>query len=52
MSGASQIHLTQNWVVRKPCVSSRRGVVAAQSRTAAQVGGEVLQAGGPPSMQS
>ncbi|MGC2201226.1 MAG: gamma-glutamyltransferase [Stellaceae bacterium] len=40
------MHLTQNWVVHKPCASSRGGVVVAQSQTAAQLGVEVLQAGG------
>jgi gamma-glutamyltranspeptidase/glutathione hydrolase len=40
------MHLTQNWEVRKPGVSSRRGVIAAQNRGAAEVGAEVLAAGG------
>jgi gamma-glutamyltranspeptidase/glutathione hydrolase len=40
------MHLTQNWEVHKPGVSSRGGVVAAQSRTAAQIGAEALAAGG------
>ena len=40
------MHPTQNWDVRKPSVSSRGGVVASQSGTAARVGAEVLQAGG------
>jgi len=40
------MHLTQNWEIRKPGISSRGGVVAAQSRTAAAVGAEVLAAGG------
>ena len=40
------MHLTQNWEIRKPPVSSRSGVVAAQSGTAARVGAEVLAAGG------
>jgi gamma-glutamyltranspeptidase / glutathione hydrolase len=40
------MHLTQNWEVRKPGASSRGGIVAAQSRTAAGVGAEVLAAGG------
>jgi gamma-glutamyltranspeptidase / glutathione hydrolase len=40
------MHLTQNWEIRKPGASSRGGIVAAQNRTAAQVGAEVLAAGG------
>ncbi len=40
------MHLTQNWEVRKPGASSRGGIVASQSRTAAQIGVEVLAAGG------
>jgi gamma-glutamyltranspeptidase / glutathione hydrolase len=40
------MHLTQNWEVRKPGASSRGGIVASQSRTAAAVGAEVLAAGG------
>ena len=40
------MHLTQNWEIRKPSTSSRGGVVAAQNGTAAQVGAEVLAAGG------
>src|SRR4051794_24730510 len=40
------MHLTQNWDVRKPAASSRGGIVAAQNRTAAQVGAEALAAGG------
>ena len=40
------MHLTQNWEVRKPGASSRGGIVASQSRTAATVGAEVLAAGG------
>ena len=39
-------HLTQNWEIRKPGVSSRGGIVASQSRTAAVVGAEILAAGG------
>src|ERR1700680_499226 len=38
--------LMQNWVVRKPAVSSRRGIVAAQNGVAATVGAEILAAGG------
>jgi gamma-glutamyltranspeptidase/glutathione hydrolase len=38
--------LTQNWDIRKPPVSSRGGIVASQSGTAARVGAEVLEAGG------
>src|SRR5207237_8569238 len=40
------MHLTQNWDVHKPSVSSRGGIVASQSGTAAKVGAEVLKAGG------
>src|SRR5271170_2617917 len=40
------MHLTQNWEVRKPGASSRGGIVASQSRTAATVGAEMLAAGG------
>ena len=40
------MHLTQNWDVRKPGVSSRGGIVASQNATAASVGAEVLAAGG------
>ena len=40
------MHLTQNWDVRKPGASSRGGIVASQSGTAAAVGAEVLKAGG------
>src|SRR5215470_15263667 len=40
------MHLTQNWEVRKPSASSRGGIVAAQNGTAAEVGAEVLAAGG------
>src|SRR5947207_5104221 len=40
------MHLTQNWHIRKPAVSSAGGVVASQSGTAARVGAEVLKAGG------
>ena len=39
-------HLTQNWEIRKPGVSSRGGIVVSQSRTAATVGAEILAAGG------
>src|SRR6202049_2892101 len=38
--------LMQNWVVRKPAVSSRRGIVAAQNGVAATVGADILAAGG------
>ncbi|HZU90339.1 MAG TPA: gamma-glutamyltransferase [Stellaceae bacterium] len=37
---------TQNWQVRKPSVSSTRGIVAAQNGAAAEVGAEILAAGG------
>ncbi len=37
---------TQNWIVQKPIARSRRGVVASQHRAAAQVGADILAAGG------
>ena len=40
------MHLTQNWDIRKPPASARGGIVASQSGTAAEVGAEVLKAGG------
>jgi gamma-glutamyltranspeptidase/glutathione hydrolase len=40
------VPLMQNWVVRKPAAVSRGGVVAAQNGVAAEVGAEVLAAGG------
>jgi gamma-glutamyltranspeptidase / glutathione hydrolase len=39
-------HQTQHWEILKPGASSRGGIVASQSRAAAQVGAEVLAAGG------
>ncbi|HEV2189377.1 MAG TPA: gamma-glutamyltransferase [Stellaceae bacterium] len=38
--------LMQNWVVRKPAVSSRGGIVASQNSIAATIGAEILAAGG------
>jgi gamma-glutamyltranspeptidase/glutathione hydrolase len=47
MSGAaSTMHLTQNWEIRKPSASSRGGIIACQNGSAAQIGAEVLAAGG------
>src|ERR1700751_5529584 len=40
------MHLTQNWEIRKPGVSSRGGIVASQNATAARVGAEILAVGG------
>ncbi len=40
------MHLTQNWEIAKPGASSRGGIVASQSRTAAAVGADILAAGG------
>ncbi len=40
------MHLSQNWEVRKPGASSKGGIVAAQNRTAAAAGAEILAAGG------
>jgi gamma-glutamyltranspeptidase / glutathione hydrolase len=39
-------HQTQNWIVQKPIARSKRGVVASQHRAAAQVGADILAAGG------
>src|SRR5260221_517055 len=39
-------HRTQNWQVRKPAARSRRGIVASQHQLAAEVGAEMLAAGG------
>src|SRR5712671_216141 len=36
----------QNWQVRKPAARSRRGIVASQHQLAAEVGAEMLAAGG------
>src|ERR1700728_3272343 len=36
----------QNWVIRKPGVASRGGIVASQNGAAARVGAEILAAGG------
>jgi gamma-glutamyltranspeptidase/glutathione hydrolase len=40
------MHLTQNWEIRKPGASSKRGIVVSQSRGAAAVGADILAAGG------
>ncbi len=40
------MYQTQHWEIRKPGTSSRGGIVASQSHTAAQIGAEVLAAGG------
>jgi gamma-glutamyltranspeptidase / glutathione hydrolase len=40
------MHLTQNWEIRKPGVSSRGGILASQNATAARVGADILAAGG------
>ncbi|MGH8662404.1 MAG: gamma-glutamyltransferase family protein, partial [Burkholderiales bacterium] len=39
-------HRVQNWHVRKPLASSRRGIVATQNRVAGEAGARVLAAGG------
>jgi len=39
-------HRVQNWSVRKPVARSRHGLVASQSRIAAQAGASMLAAGG------
>src|ERR1700733_14678800 len=38
--------LTQNWIVRKPAVATKNGVVAPQNGAAAAIGAEILAAGG------
>jgi len=38
--------LTQNWIVRKPPVATKGGIVASQNGVAAKVGAEILAAGG------
>jgi gamma-glutamyltranspeptidase/glutathione hydrolase len=43
---ARGVYQTQHWEIRKPGTSSRGGIVASQSHTAAQIGAEVLAAGG------
>jgi len=39
-------HVTQHWLIAKPAARGRRGMVAAQSRAAAEAGIAVLDAGG------
>ena len=39
-------HLVQNWIVRKPVVRSRGGIVATQNRVAGEAGARILAAGG------
>lgn len=39
-------HLSQHWAVRKPAAAGRDGMVVSQSRVAAEIGAEVLRAGG------
>jgi len=46
MNEARAGYRTQNWEVRKPVARSRHGIVAAQHRTASEIGAEVLAAGG------
>ncbi len=46
MIPASHSLPTQNWIVEKPIARSQRGVVASQHRIAAQVGADILRAGG------
>ncbi|HXC28731.1 MAG TPA: gamma-glutamyltransferase [Stellaceae bacterium] len=38
--------LTQNWIVRKPAVATKGGIVAGANGVAAQIGAEILAAGG------
>ena len=40
------MYRTQNWLVQKPLVCSARGIVASQSRVAAEAGAQVLASGG------
>jgi len=40
------MHKVQNWHVRKPLASGRRGIVATQNRIAGEAGARVLSAGG------
>ena len=39
-------HLTQNWQLAKPAATGRRGMVVSQSKSAAEAGVAVLDAGG------
>ncbi len=39
-------HVTQHWTLRKPAARGRRGMVASQSRDAAEAGLAILDAGG------
>jgi gamma-glutamyltranspeptidase / glutathione hydrolase len=39
-------HVTQNWQLAKPAASARRGMVVSQSKSAAEAGVAVLDAGG------
>ena len=39
-------HLTQNWQLTKPAATGRRGMVVSQSKSAAEAGVAVLDAGG------
>lgn len=39
-------HVTQNWVIRKPAATGRRGMVVSQAKSAAEAGVAVLEAGG------
>jgi gamma-glutamyltranspeptidase/glutathione hydrolase len=43
---AVPVHLTQHWEVRKPAAATRRGIVAAQQRDAAETGAAILAKGG------
>jgi gamma-glutamyltranspeptidase / glutathione hydrolase len=40
------MRLTQNWRLEKPAVRSRLGIVAAQEKSAAEAGAQILAAGG------
>ncbi len=42
----SELHITQNWIVRKPAAIGRAGLVASQVREAAEIGAAILEAGG------
>lgn len=45
-TGPTFDHLVQNWILRKPCVESRGGIVASQNHIAAHIGANVLKANG------
>lgn len=46
MQFTPSVPVTQHWQVRKPSATTRRGIVVAQARSAAEAGVAVLEAGG------